>query len=68
MEINKIAKIYVGECSDCHSVGRPWKKCIDTEKLLEEKRYGYQATKENGAVHDGGLCGNEWGVTRRMNP
>ena len=50
MERNRIAKrIYVGECAGHRSVGRPWKGWIDTVKMFKEKRFGCQASKENGS-------------------
>ena len=50
METDRIAKsIYVGECVGSHSVGRPWKRWSDTVKRCLNKRFGYQASKENGA-------------------
>ena len=49
MEGDKIAKrVYVGECAGSHSVGRPWKRWIDTGKECLKKRFGCQASKENG--------------------
>ena len=39
----------LGEYAGSHSVGRPWKKWIDTVKeCLKKKWFGYQASKENG--------------------
>ena len=51
MENDRIAKrIYVRECAGSHSVGRTWKMWIDTVKnCLKQKRFGCQASKENGA-------------------
>ena len=41
--------IMLGECAGSHSLGRLWKRWIDTVKdLFKEKRYGCQASKENG--------------------
>ena len=31
-------KVYVGECAGCRSVGRPWKRWIDTVKDCLKKR------------------------------
>ena len=48
-ENDRIAKrVYVGECAGSRSVGRPQKRWIDivNEELLEEKRFGCQASKE----------------------
>ena len=48
MDNNRIArKVYVGECAGNRSVGRPGKSWID--RLLEKKRIGCQAKKENGS-------------------
>ena len=52
MENDRIAKrVYVGECAGSRSVGRLRKRWIDRyhEGLLEGKRFGCQASKENGA-------------------
>ena len=39
MESDRTAKrIYVGECAGSHSVGRPWKRWIDTMKGCLKKR------------------------------
>ena len=52
MERDRIAKrVYVGECAGSHSMGRPQKGWIDTVKEClkkKKKRFGYQASKENG--------------------
>ena len=48
MENNRIAKrVNVGECVGSRSVDRLHKRWI--EGLLEEKGFGCQASKENGA-------------------
>ena len=48
MESGRIIKIvYVGECAGSRSVCRPRKKWIDT--MIEEKKFGCQASKENSA-------------------
>ena len=48
MEKDRIAKrVYVGECAGSHSVGRPRKRF--RKGLLEEKGFGCQACKDNGA-------------------
>ena len=47
MERDRIAKrVYVGECAGSHSVGRAWKRWIDTVKECLKKRSLYirQAT------------------------
>ena len=50
MENDRIAKrVYVGKCAGTRSVGRLRKSWIDSKRLLEEKRFGCQASKENGA-------------------
>ena len=39
MERDRISKrVYVGECADSRSVGRPWKRWIDTVKECLRKR------------------------------
>ena len=39
MERDRIAKrVYVGECAGSHSVGRAWKRWIDTVKECLRKR------------------------------
>ena len=50
MERDRIAKrVHVGECAGSHSVCRPRKRWIDTVKeCFKEKRFEYQASKENG--------------------
>ena len=53
MEKDRTAKrVYVGECAGSCSVTRPrnrWINTVKDEELLEEKGFGYQANKENGA-------------------
>ena len=53
MENDRIAKrVYVGECAGSRSVGRPLKRRTDTMKEClkkKKKRFGCQASKENGA-------------------
>ena len=51
MEDNRIDKrVYVGECAGSRSVGRPRKRWTDTVKdCLRKKRFGCQASMENGA-------------------
>ena len=51
MENDRIAKgVYVGECAGSRSVCQPWKRSIETvDDCLEKKRFGCQASKENGA-------------------
>ena len=40
------------ECAGSCSVGRPWKRWIDTVKVFKEKRFGYQARKKNGPGYE----------------
>ena len=47
--VKGLPREYVGECFGSCSVGRLWKRWIDTEGLFEEKRFACQASKENGA-------------------
>ena len=42
-------RVYVGECAGSRSVERPWKRWIDIVKDCLKKRFGCQASKENGA-------------------
>ena len=43
-------RVYVGECAGSRSVGKPRKRWIVTVKdCLRKKRFGCQASKENGA-------------------
>ena len=52
MENDRITKrVYVGVCAGSRSVGRPWRGWIDTVKdcLKKKKRFGCQASEENGA-------------------
>ena len=50
IENDRIAKrVYVGECAGSRSVGRPRNRMIDTVKDCLRKRFGFQASKENGA-------------------
>ena len=49
-EKDKIDKrVHVGERAGSRSVGRPWKKWVDTVKECLKKRVGCQASKKNGA-------------------
>ena len=45
MEKDRITK---RECAGSYSVGRPWKRWIDTVKDFKKKGFGCQASKENG--------------------
>ena len=59
--MKRIAKrVYVGECSGIRSMGRPWKRWIDTVKVFKEKWFGCQASKENGPV-----CGRAYNLNCR---
>ena len=45
----RIAKsVYVGKWAGSRSVGRARKRWIGTVKEFKEKRFGYQASKDNG--------------------
>ena len=49
MERDRITKrVYVEQYAGIHSVGKPWKRWIDTVKECLKKRFGCQAGKENG--------------------
>ena len=73
MENNRIAKrIYVGECTGSHSVGRAWNRWIDTVKDCLKKR-GLDVRQARRMVHDrsvwwGFLRGNVWALPGGMNP
>ena len=45
----ELLRVYVGECAGSRSVGRPQMRCIDTVKECKKKRFGCQASKEEGA-------------------
>ena len=52
MERDKIAKrVYVGECVGSHSVGRLWKRWIDTVKECLKKR-DLDVRQARRMVHD----------------
>ena len=69
---DRIAKrVYVGECADSRSVGRPRKRWIDIEVCF--KKRGLDVRQARLLVHDrsvrrGFAKGNAWGVARGMNP
>ena len=69
MENDRTAKsVYVGECAGSRSVGRPWKRWIDTVKDCLKKR-SLDVRKAWIMVHDrsvwrGFMRGNAWGVAR----
>ena len=45
-----VKRVYAGDCAGSRSVGRPGKRWTDTVKYcFNEKRFGCQASKENGA-------------------
>ena len=49
MKKHRIAKrVYVGECAGNRSVGRPRRDGLDWIGVFKEKRFGCQASKENG--------------------
>ena len=72
-ERNRIAKrVYVGECVDSLSVGRPWKRWTDTVKECLNKR-GLDVWQGRRIVQDssewqGFVNRNAWGIGRGMNP
>ena len=67
MERDRIAKsVYVGECADSHSVGRPRKKWLDTVNECLKRR-GLDARQARRMVQDrsewvGFVRGNAWGM------
>ena len=63
---DRIAKrLYVGEWASSRSVGKPWKKWIDTVKECLKKR-GLDVRQVRRMVE---VCkGNTWGVAWGMNP
>ena len=73
MESDRIVKrVYVGECAGSHSVGRPWKRWIDTMKDCL-KNGGLDVGQLRRMVQD--RCewwefvrGNAWGIAWGMNP
>ena len=73
MERDRITKrVYVVECAGSHSIGRPWKRWIDTVKECLRKR-GLGVRQAKRMVQDrsewrGFVKGNAWGVARGMNP
>ena len=73
MENDWIAKrVYVGECDGSCSVGRLWKRWIDTVKDCLKKR-GLYVRQPRRIVHDksvwwGFVKGNSWGIAQGMNP
>ena len=71
MENDRIAKrVYVGECASSCSVGRLWKKRIDTMKDCLNNR-GLNVRQARRMVHDrsewhGFVTGNVWGIAWGM--
>ena len=70
MEKDRIGKrVYVGECARSHSVGRVWKRWIDTLKdRLRKRGLDCLASKDNGVLCWGFVKGNAWGLAQGMNP
>ena len=72
MEREKIAKgFYVGEFAGSGSVGRPWKRWIDTVKECLKKR-GLDIRQASRMVQSRSewqwfVRGNAWGVAQGMN-
>ena len=73
MESDRIAKsIYVGVYAGTHSMGRPWKRWIDSVKECLRKR-GLDVKQARRMVQDGCewrgfVRGNAWGIAQVMNP
>ena len=73
MENDRIAKsVYVGECGGSCSVGRPWKRWIDTGKeCLKKRGLDVRQTRRMGyyrSVWQGCGSGNAWGIAQGMSP
>ena len=72
MENDRIAnRINVGVCAGSLSMGRPWKRWIDTMKDCLKKR-DLDVKQARKMVHDrsvwrGFVRGNAWGIAQRMN-
>ena len=67
-----LPRVFVGECAGSRSVGRPWKRWIDTVMKYLKKR-GFDIRQERRIVQDrtewwGFVRGNACGVIRGMNP
>ena len=54
IENDRIAKVYVGECTGSRLVGRPRKRWIDTVKDYLKKR-GLDVRQARRMVHDRGM-------------
>ena len=73
MERDRIDKrVYVGECTGSHPMGRPRKTWIDTVKEYLKKR-GLDVMQERRMVQDRSewqvfVKGNAWGIAWGMNP
>ena len=69
MNMDRITKrVYVGECSGSHSVGRPWKRWIDTVKECLRKR-GLDVRQARRMFQDrsewrGFVRENAWGIVQ----
>ena len=59
MERDRIVKrVYVGECAGSRSVGRPWKRWIDTVKeRLRKRALDVRQAKRMAGVCEGGMNG-----------
>ena len=65
-------RVYVGVCAGSRSVGRPWKRWIDTFSEYLRKR-GLDVRQARRMKQDRSACQmfvrrNEWGKVWRMNP
>ena len=73
MERDRIAKrVYIGVCTGSRSVGRQWKRWIDTMKECLKKR-GLDIRQARRMIQDrsewqGFMKGNAWGIAWGMNP
>ena len=67
-----LPRVYVGECAGSCSMGKPWKRWIDTVKECLKKRSLdiSQARRivQNRSKWQGFVKGNGWGVAWGMNP
>ena len=64
-------RVYIGLCAGSHSVGRSWKRWIDTAKECLRKR-GLDVREPRRMVQDRSewweIEGNAWDVAQKMNP
>ena len=73
MERDRVVKrVHVGECAGSHSVGRPWKRWIDTMKECLKKRR-LDVRQPRRMVQDRSewweiVRGNVWVIAWGMNP